>query len=365
MGVSHNRQVDRTLGIKARFKKLMKRLHPWHRTYSTRVFLACICCILWGQSIPYVRAGEPQDSSAPSQQGRGRIVSEVDIEIDGGDRVITSNGIPASSYGTFPNADNPYTIAPQRHEFRVPLKPTLAETPTPVEFAAFGVAIDGVPFDPGTAEYWNGDRRSGWHYEALLGARNLGIDKNHAHVQPHGAYHYHGLPTGLVEQLGASRSMRLIGYAADGFPIYGPYGYVDTSARSLRELTSSYALKSGQRPHDPGGSYDGTFVQDYEYSDGAGDLDECNGRAGVTPDSPTPTYHYVITTAFPFVPRCWRGLPDESFRHRPLTDARGAVPPLPSSQPPSRHPARMGPPPSDRPFPPPGRPPGPPPNRVR
>jgi len=55
--------------------------------------------------------------------------------------------------------------------------------------------------------------------EALSGARPLGIDQNSAHVQPNGAYHYHGVPTGLVALLGPQRPV-LIGWAADGFQIY-------------------------------------------------------------------------------------------------------------------------------------------------
>src|SRR2546426_101885 len=55
----------------------------------------------------------------------------------------------------------------------------------------------------------------------------LGIDANHAHTQGRGLYHYHGLPTGLLWALraaGPRRPLHLLGYAADGFPIYGPDG---------------------------------------------------------------------------------------------------------------------------------------------
>ena len=64
----------------------------------------------------------------------------------------------------------------------------------------FGVAVNGVPFEAGTAEFWNGDRA--WNYEAKSGKIDLGLDQNDAHVQPGGVYHYHGLPTGLVRKLG-------------------------------------------------------------------------------------------------------------------------------------------------------------------
>ena len=59
-------------------------------------------------------------------------------------------------------------------------------------------------------------------------------------------------------------------------------------------------------------------MQDYEYSAGLGNLDECNGRSGVTPEFPNGTYHYVLTDTFPYIPRCFRGTPDPSFaRGRP------------------------------------------------
>ena len=51
----------------------------------------------------------------------------------------------------------------------------------------------------------------------------------------------------------------------------------------------------------------GTFTQDYEYVAGSGDLDECNGRFGVTPEFPTGIYHYYITDTYPFIQRCVKG----------------------------------------------------------
>ncbi|MBL0185636.1 MAG: YHYH protein [Candidatus Obscuribacter sp.] len=48
-----------------------------------------------------------------------------------------------------------------------------------------------------------------------------------------------------------------------------------------------------------------------------GDLDQCNGRTGVTPEYPQGTYYYVITETYPFIPRCYHGTPDPSFERRP------------------------------------------------
>jgi hypothetical protein len=53
----------------------------------------------------------------------------------------------------------------------------------------------------------------------------------------------------------------------------------------------------------------GAFTQDYEYSAGSGDLDECNGRVGVTPEFPCGTYHYYITDTYPYIQRCVKGTP--------------------------------------------------------
>ena len=61
--------------------------------------------------------------------------------------------------------------------------------------------------------------------------------------------------------------MQLVGYAADGFPIYARYGYADpedTESETVK-MQSGYRLKKGTRPSGPRGKYDGTFVQDFEF----------------------------------------------------------------------------------------------------
>jgi len=235
---------------------------------------------------------------------------EVEITVDGDHRRIVANGLPDHSHGVFPNVGNPNRIQPQRYSFRVPLKPTAATHPVPARGILFGVALNGVVFDPGTAERWGS-----LHYDAR-GGIDLGLDANHAHVQPSGAYHYHGQPRGLVAALGGNEtSMRLLGYAADGYPIYAsrcPRDPADLSS-PLIGMRSSYRLKPGQRSYGPSGRHDGTFVEDYEFVAGLGDLDACNGRTGKTPEYPQGTYYYVLTPSFPFVPRMFHGLPDLSF----------------------------------------------------
>jgi hypothetical protein len=241
--------------------------------------------------------------------------ASANITVDGNTRRIRANGYPVKKPGTFPNRNNPHSISKKNYNLKVPLTPRKTGRASNAQGAVFGIAINGVVMDPGTAEYWQNDRRSGWNYEALGGACKLGLDKYNAHVQPDGTYHYHGIPTGVLAAEGGNSVPALIGWAADGFSIYGPYGYSNSEQKSaVKKLKSSYRVKSGTRPNGPGGRYNGKFTQDWTYVPGAGDLDQCNGRFAVTPEYPNGTYHYVLTDSFPYIPRCWMGSADSSFK---------------------------------------------------
>jgi len=271
--------------------------------------------------------------------GLAAATPKVLVRTVGEYRVIEANSLPDHATGRFPSRDNPNAIAEKNYVFRLPLRPQVAPRPTPTGFAWFGVALNGVPFEPGTQEYWKDDRASGWCHEAIGGESNLGIDQSLAHVQPNGAYHYHGSPKGLLPLLGdESKDMLMIGWAADGFPIYAGRGYKDPrDPRSgLKEMRPSYRLRPGDRPKEPlgpGGRYDGNFTQDFEYVPGLGDLDECNGRFGVTPEFPQGTYHYHVTATFPFISRLWKGVGDVTFEKQgPPPGARPRKPRRPDDQ---------------------------------
>ena len=249
--------------------------------------------------------------------GDVEAAASISVMTDGGVRTITADGLPDHATGSFPNSGNPHTITTQSYRFTMDAAPDFNGWTTDADNYVFGVALNGVIFDPCTAEYWNRDRSSGWRYEAISdNGPSLGLDYSNAHVQPNGAYHYHGLPQALIDRLVDTSSPTLIGYAADGFPIYGPMSYADASDPSsgMVEMDSSYVLRSGTRDSGPGGTYDGTFTQDWVYSEGSGTLDACNGRYGVTDEYPGGTYYYVITDEFPFIPRCFAGDPDSSFQ---------------------------------------------------
>ena len=258
----------------------------------------------------YGHPGHVEDISTAAGGASGLPPSEVRISEQGGYRVIQANGVPNHEIGQFPGPGCPNAASAQSYSFRMPLQPKTNAAFTKLKQQAIGVALNGVPFDPGTAEYWKNDRTSGWHIEAIGGGKSLGLDQNHAHVQPNGAYHYHGIPTGLLATMSEQKEPKLIGYAADGFPIYA----------QTSQNRSSYQLKKGSRPSGtagPGGTYDGTYEADYEFVQGSGDLDEANGKTGVTSEYPEGTYYYVATAEFPFYPRMMKGTPDVSFRRGP------------------------------------------------
>lgn len=249
-------------------------------------------------------------------------------------RVLSSNLVPDHDFGPFPNPGNPFSVRARRRSFIVPSDPVAASDPMPIGFSEFGVMLNGIPLDP-AGPHWRGDRRSGWQFEVMSpNARpHLGLDDSNAHVHPDGVYHYHGPPSGLLRSLGVAdappKSMVLLGFAADGFPIYWRWGHLvaDDPASPLVELHSGYVLRSGTRDGGPGGRHDGTFVEDYVYDGARGRLDPLNGRIGVTPDWPAGIFHYIITAAFPWIPRFFRGQPHPSFSGHRVGPGIDGVPP--------------------------------------
>ena len=256
---------------------------------------------------------------------------------NGSERILNGNGIPNHEVGTFPNNHNPNSIREQAVNKRFTLCPNIiSESGLDIVGPALVIAyaLNSVKFDPATAGRCNdqgvcslAQGQGNWNIEALgHDTFNFGDDMNHAHVQPDGAYHYHGIPELLVDFLGNNEGMTLVGWAADGFPVYARYGFSDANDATTETiaLKPSYRLKSQPDSNRPmvltqlsGGPGQGTtpntpipmgaFTQDYEYVDGLGDLDQCNGRYGVTPEFPNGIYYYVVSDDFPFFTRCLKG----------------------------------------------------------
>ena len=86
----------------------------------------------------------------------------------------------------------------------------------------------------------------------------------------------------------------IIGWAYDGNPIYGPYGYSSATGGSVKSLTSGYEQRIILGRPSTSIYPQGFFVEDYDYV-GNGDLDEHNGRFGITPEFPNGVYAYFTT----------------------------------------------------------------------
>jgi hypothetical protein len=239
-------------------------------------------------------------------------------------RNLSANGIPNHEIGTFPNANNPNSLGVINISRALTLAPSLLSNINGVSAQEPGIALNGVAFEPGTAGRCNNSGScslamgsGNWNIEALgQTAFNFGDDMNNAHIQPNGQYHYHGVPERYVTLLGKGEAMTLIGWSADGFPIYVRYGYTESnnSSSSIKILKSSWRIKDSGDSGRPSTNSNngnsiplGSFTQDYEYVEGLGDLDRCNGRTGVTPEFPSGIYYYVVTDDFPYASRCLRG----------------------------------------------------------
>ena len=264
-----------------------------------------------------------------------QLLGKLSMICSGNERSISSNSIPDHAPGNFPNSGNPHSIAAVDYQMRMTLSPMSGQRQDAREPA---VARNGVKFEPETAESYN--NQGEWRYEAVQDAINLGLDEHMAHVQPTGMYHYHGMPSGHMQLSGRGQSMTLVGWARDGFPLYARYGYskpMDASS-AIRVMQPSYQLKAsddaslatrpGLNASDPARRMVsslplGTFVQDWQYVAGSGDLDECNGRFGVTPEFPEGIYHYYLTDAYPYLQRCTMGAVAPEAKHRgPAQDLR-------------------------------------------
>ncbi len=243
-------------------------------------------------------------------------------------RTLTANGLPNHAVGTFPNPGNPNTITTQTINFTATLTPTFGSTNTNIggPGGASAYSLQGVKFDPGTggacasgitatSQCDLGGGTGPWRIEALgQTSFDFGADSNNAHVQPGGIYHYHGMPEGLLTNANISDAaprMLLIGWAGDGFPIYARWCYsVATDATSaLKKCTGSYVKDTVADAGRPSTSLVplGAFLSDWAYAAGSGDLDDCNGRTGVTPEFPNGIYYYMATDSYPYFSRCLKG----------------------------------------------------------
>jgi hypothetical protein len=272
---------------------------------------------------------------------------------------MSTKGIPAYPTGPFLDG-NPSLASNQNAIFKLSLNPVQnTGTPSPttggniVQFIN-GVALfdyrDGVAWNtaanalcggPGNPPCPGGPGGSmPWNRDAIV-AEKAGFDCSKGHPAM-GNYHHHQNPSAFkldlqvisticnlydadgLYAINTSQHSPLIGFAADGFPIYGAYAYTNTDGTgAITRMKSSYQLRNiTARTHwaDNTDVADGPpvsatyplgyFREDYEFIAHPGDptyLDEHNGRVCKTPEYPNGIYCYFATvdanhnSAYPYV----------------------------------------------------------------
>lgn len=259
---------------------------------------------------------------------------------------VTTEGVP--SYPTGPFLDgNPSQAAAQGAIYQIPRNPVQnTGTPTTTSAGTIGVFINGVSlYDYRDGVAWNSTTSAlcggpgnppcpggptatqDWNRDAIP-AEMAGFDCSKGHPAM-GDYHHHQNPSAFkldrvvvsnicnlydangLYMIDSTQHSPLIGYAYDGFPIYGAYGYRDTNGTGgITRMKSGYSLRNiTTRTTGPNGGtvsagpavnstyFLGYFREDYEYiaSSAPDVLDEHNGRFCVTPEYPNGTYAYFAT----------------------------------------------------------------------
>ena len=253
---------------------------------------------------------------------------------------ISATGIPAYITGPFLDG-NPSLATAQNSIFKIPLNPTKNNgTPTIVGMGNIGIFINGTALfnyaDGVSYNFSAGEDQGGpgggspdgvWNRDAIP-AEMDGFDCSKGHPAM-GNYHHHQNPSAFkldltvlsticntydadgLYAINASQHSPLIGFAYDGFPIYGAYGYANEdgtggitrmkSSYSLRNISTRTVYADGSNVIDGppvNASYPlGHYQEDYEYIANTSEdyLDEHNGRFCVTPEYPNGIYCYFAT----------------------------------------------------------------------
>ena len=275
---------------------------------------------------------------------------------------IRSTGLAGYTMGPWQNGSFPNLPSNQKILYRVPCTNNVTTTKTITGGGQIGIFVDGVEmFNSWDAFAWNGSAEVSagnttyyWNRDAYVN-EGATFDAGNAHQQNTGTYHYHANPPALRYLLGdhvdynsstktfsestntPTKHSPILGWVADGFPIYGPYGYsVSNNANSgIRRMVSGYVIRNGSYGTSnltangrstipqwavrlfnvasnitagpavsttyPLGRYmeDNDFLGDHGYAPGTNtyDLDEYNGRWCVTPEFPNGTYAYFVAIA--------------------------------------------------------------------
>lgn len=271
---------------------------------------------------------------------------------------VSTNGIPAYPTGPFLDG-NPSLATSQNGIFKISLNPTPnTGTLTSTNAGNIGIFIngvalfdyrDGVAWNPTTSALCGGPGNPpcpggptatmDWNRDAVV-AERIGFDCSKGHPAQ-GNYHHHQNPSAFnldlvvisnvcnlyaangLYVIDSTKHSPLIGYAYDGYPIYGAYGYKNADGSGgITRIKSSYSLRNitTRTTHYTGVSVSagppvsttyplGYFREDYQFNNPTSQdyLDIHNGRFCVTPEYPQGIYAYFATvdqnwnSAYPYV----------------------------------------------------------------
>lgn len=264
----------------------------------------------------------------PNQLRHGQYVTLIGL---------TAIGLPYHGYGNSAAVNIPLAQYYNLSWVYQGGKNTPATTSTAVNYGPIGYWLNGVAmFSPSAADGTplGFPRPAGFHFNAayseeIIAGYSFGEDLAGGHAPPDGMYHYHdssfmniwntglgGTPysstthglaeTTIIPYLNGGLAFddghsKILGFALDGYPVYGPYGYSNplSATSSTRRMASGYTLKPSSYRIGTTASNTtiyplGIFVEDYQFTN-VGDLDTHNGRYCVTPDFPDGTYAYFTT----------------------------------------------------------------------
>ena len=234
------------------------------------------------------------------------ILADVQsVQFNTTDTYIRTTGVPSHDVGPFPG--NPNHPQNQNFLFRVPRSPAAQNgNHTSTSLGPIGFMVNGVAFF-NASDGHSYNNLGIWNQNANV-VEAASFDAGMGHPQQSGVYHYHQQPVLLRKQLGddGTHHSPLLGFAFDGFPVYGPYGYANVDGTGgVERIDSSYAVRNitlrttkpdgtqlSQNQYGPpvSSTYPlGYYLEDYAYTAGSGDLDQYNGRFTSTPEYPNGT----------------------------------------------------------------------------
>jgi len=247
------------------------------------------------------------------------FINPTTVEIYPGITLSTSNGnVYVESSGILNYEPPPGRFEPQPYSVNLPDQFVAGPVPMPrgdslANGGLIAIAVNGIPvINPNS-----GKTENGWHYNEVFDGK---YDyENPGKYDERGGYQYYVIPPKILGQTEFTPGIHspIIGWALDGLPIYGPYGYANYNAdgsiadSNTVKIKSPFILRSDRNyAGSPGGDPTGLFVEDYKVDHALSGTSGYAGvrnnqsqpelgrnfavRYGVTPESPdTPRWFYV------------------------------------------------------------------------